>query len=502
MSFYVLRNIPYPPEVPTDNSDKFGSSRYIFSIGEYTSGHIMQFPAFVESIKYNTTKEMDYQSETDKWTKVIKEYTGDFIIEVKLNLPAGSPQQAKTNVAKLENLQKLLLNPYYAVPDFGSSDFQTAIANEQKSITGPLFKVSFANLIHGGKNDLEGTGFAGGILENGFPCTIESINFSPLMEMGFFEFEDIDLNYEFLYPKMLTLDLSLKIEVQNEKMDFVPLRSFDVKKFLYDDNAYPNDNRDAVVFPFGLRSSKEDYKQAYTISKKLAYNRNYYILLSRLGVNVVFPAFIDGFNRNFEVTQNYIESKSNYIGKGTDTGKLTTPSKLSYKLDFSVPCASIEESKVFAKEIQSLMRMFYRQTDDSEYGLISSFRVYVPGFIESDFDSTTFSSVGNQENDQSDSMEDGVLTIEASSDVGLEGLWMEDLSIEIENDMGFFEHQGCLWPKSYKISTSFVSDMTLGYIQPHKIITRRSQAGEEPSITTNTMDFFPFNRDTLTIGDE
>jgi len=481
MSFYTLGNVPYPDDVPTDGSDKINSSTYVFKITEESTGHTMMFPAFIESLKYNTTKELDYQSEADKWIKIIREYTGDFTIDVKLMLPAASPQQAKTNVAKLENLQKLLLNPYRAIPDY-SDNYDSGIQKRLKNVVGPLFKVSFANLIHNGNS-------------GGFPCTIESINYAPEMEMGFFEYEGPDAKYEFLYPKVLSLDLKLKLENQNEKLDFVPITSYDTYSF---SKNLPNNNRDSGKFPFGLPSNLEDYKRAYAIAKKLSYNREYYIYLQRGNAKVVFPAFLSGFNRNFEVNQNYIESKSNYVGKGTDTGKLATPSKLSYDVAISVPCASMEESKVFASQIQILMRMFYRQRSGSmrDFG----FSVYIPGFIEGDGSKPFTNLNGSQNTEELGSGEGNEITVEATRDSNnVAGLWMEDLNIEIEKEMGFFDEQTDLWPKSYKVSFSLISDMTDGYIYPHKITTERN--GSVAATTINIKDNFPFNRSTIKIGE-
>lgn len=504
MTFYTLKNVPYPPDIPTDGSDK----THIISIAEYVTGHVMQFPAFIEKIKYNTTKELDYQSEADKWTKVVREYTGDFSIDITLTLPAASPQQARTNVAKLENLQKLLLNPDHDIPVISENDsfshiesqFNTAIQKERKSVVGPLFKVAFANLIHGGKIALNNQGFSGGVLYNGFPCLIESVNFNPVIEMGFFEYEGPDFDYEFLYPKVLTLDLSLKLENKNEKLDLVPIgplpkNSQDtlnvVTKNDNRDQARSLNTRDNMVFPFGTQTIGNEYKEAYTISKKLAYNRNYYIYIQRYGKKVLFPAFIEDFTRNFEANQNYIESKSNYVGKGADTGKLATPSKFSYSLSFSVPCASIEESLLFSKQIQLLMRMFYRKEEGSAGNFSErelGFNIYIPGLIESGGASKTFVGPSNDPSDGA----------EASS---LSDLWMEDLNIEIESNMGFFNYGTSLLPKSYKISTSIVSGLNnTALIRPH-LITEHRKDNYTTSSTSNVTDQFPFNRSTLKIGE-
>lgn len=510
MSFYTLGGLPYDPDVPTDGSDW----QYVaFKIAESNTKHVMSFPAFIESIKYNTSKDMEVQSEADKWSKVVIEYTGDLTIDVRLNLPASSPQQAKTNLAKIENLQKLLLNPYYE-----------ALSDRQDPI-GPLFKVSFANLIHGGKQVLEGNPTYD-IFSNGFPCIIESINYTPDMEMGFFEYEGEGKKYEFLYPKLINLDLQLKIENKNEKLEPLPIDFYNnegsanyieynkktneiinpdagIVAFLHTSNYRDNEH-----FPFGIWTDYNSWKESYKICKRMANNREYYISISRNERVAIFPAFIEDFKRNYTVKQNYIESKSGYVGKGIDTGKYATPETLSYDLSFSVPCASIEESKIFCDQVQVLMRIFYRAREMEGSGDPGCY-VYVPGFIESGngpekFQSAQGNSTGYLSNLTLQEYEgstlkgiNSALLLESKGALG--GMWMQDLSVDIESDMGFFEEGDCFYPKAFKVSIKFVSDMRFGnpsggtlrgnVIFPHKI-----SYTNDGLKTTNLKETFPFNR--------
>ena len=513
MTFYTLTKLPIGQDkVPTDGSDIFGNGKYTLKIAETNTGHVMEFPAFISSIKYNTTKDMEVNSEADKWSKVVTEYTGDFSIDFELNLPASSPQQAKTNVAKIENLQKLLLNPYY---DQG--------VEKDNFKTGPLFKVLFANLIHDGQNDISTTGNSGDAIAQGFSCIIESVNYAPNVEFGFFEYEDSDLDYEFLYPKLITLNLSLKIENKNNKLDKLPIDFINnndqfSRYYEYDSGNYLGidslnfleNSRDIMAFPFGIKTDLSSWKHAYQISKKLAYGREMYISINRNSVVCIFPAFIEGFSRSFEVTQNFIQSKSGYVGKGIDTGKFATPSKIGYELKFSVPCSSIEESIIFSQQIQMLMRIFYRPRENEYTGDPGCF-VYVPGFIESGEGPPSFASALGFYNEDVNSHLNGINESLLETETGaLGGLWMESLTIEIQGDMGFFERNGCLWPKAFSVTTNLICDLKFGrpldtikgnMIFPHKIDQTITDKESNAFQTKNDNAFYPFNRDTIpTIG--
>ena len=142
--------------------------------------------------------------------------------------------------------------------------------------------------------------------------------------------------------------------------------------------------------------------------------------------------------------------------------------------------------------------MFYRQRVGSmrDFG----FSAYIPGFIEGDGSKPFTNLNGTQNTEEFRDSGEGEVTVTASKELNdVSGLWMEDLNIEIEKEMGFFDEQTHLWPKSYKVSFSLVSDMTDGHIHPHKITSERN--GSVPATTINPNDNFPFNRSTIKIGD-
>ena len=515
----------------SDSSGLDGSEKTTFPIyiGQNNTEHIISLKPFIESIKYNLTKELEYMSDKDKWEKIIKEFTGDFSIDLDLKLPASSPEEARNNVGKIEHLQRMLLEPY--------SEIGVGINSDEKDPPiGPLFFVSFANLIFGSdrvfSDDLES------LFSYGFTCTIKSISYSPDSKMGFFEFDS--QGKEYLYPKLLNLSLTLNYENNNQSDDFQPIKGFTRQGNLIDG--------DQGYFPFDVVASYTYSQVAKIIKSEINYNaRNYYVYLFRDNNVALFPAFIDEFSRDFEVENNILESKSKYIGKGVDTGKFTTPQKLSYKVNFSVPCANVQQSKIFCSEIAKLMRMFYRPQETDAAISRDPFKVYIPGFIEGPDDPQNFIDILSnitsiekilptlsqkdkalvreyleaRQRAESGDLSDldrqppapapaldaeyvpsdyaPAITVEdtfaRSKPPGIY-LFMEDLGIEMVNEMGFFEQSDHLYPKAFKITMNLTSDYSHKYessIKPFKV--------EEDETSSLEEELFPFNRKTFKIGE-
>ena len=99
------------------------------------------FKAFLDSFSINLTKEVDKLEEADKDASLIREYSGQVTYDITINVPAHSVNEAKNNVAKLEELQKLIAplndNLTDGIPDNILADSQTTL---------PIFKVFLKNL--------------------------------------------------------------------------------------------------------------------------------------------------------------------------------------------------------------------------------------------------------------------------------------------------------------------------------------------------------------------
>ena len=112
--------------------------------------------------------------------KTFKQTTRE--ISVAFDLPAGSAEEAESNMKKLGSLARSLY------PVYGGKGTQSMKAP-------PLFKVKFMNLIQNTKNG------------QGLVVTLAGFDFSPSVENGFF----ISSSGEAMSPKLVSLDLKMEV---------------------------------------------------------------------------------------------------------------------------------------------------------------------------------------------------------------------------------------------------------------------------------------------------
>ena len=130
------------------------------------SGKIVKFKAMISD--YNDSFTTNYASEEVygrmdpmvNFTNTVREITLGWA------LPAASEEEARLNLQKCS----LLISMLY--PSYAADGGATAIA------AGPLFKLKFANLIADG---------VGGVQTNGLIGTIGGFEFTPDLEVGFFD---------------------------------------------------------------------------------------------------------------------------------------------------------------------------------------------------------------------------------------------------------------------------------------------------------------------------
>ena len=70
------------------------------------------FKAFIDSIKINLKKEADKIKKDDQNFTIIKEKTAYLSYDLTLNIPAHSVNESRNNLAKIEELQRLILTPF------------------------------------------------------------------------------------------------------------------------------------------------------------------------------------------------------------------------------------------------------------------------------------------------------------------------------------------------------------------------------------------------------
>ena len=485
----------------TDYSEQSDNILYVMS---YPLERMVALKAFIESVTYNVAKSVDVAEEKDKQDKVISFHEGDLEIDVTLNLPAHSVNEAVNNTAKLEELQRLIM----PTSGYRANDF----LNFTENMVAPMFFVWFKNIVSSGAYYTDYTKpqnmAVATMKKHGLPCMIDSINYEPDIEMGFFEFNS------HRYPKNFKLNLKLTMTQEETKEKEYVIDGFQQGgKYAYGDRGF---------FPFCVSVGDENDKFNKALSRKTfelstitmndlstrfhggkSFIDYFFISLDNNKSGdlhntryVVLKPFINSFNRENAVNVRYADSK-NRVGKIIDADESVTFKNLSYKFNLSVPSEDIAEAKQNCAKVQYLMRMFYR-TDSStssvyEFSkmydqwnqnvtenLISrKTRVYSPSFIEGPRPTRTSSS-------------DFQTMFKNSLN-----LYFTAFSVEVNFEQGFFEDKGRLFPKEMTLNFEFEHDSNdliksydylegKYYMQPSQRITDREH-------------LFPYKRKTVKI---
>ena len=238
---------------------------------------------------------------------------------------------------------------------------------------------------------------------------------------------------------------------------------------------------------------------------------------------VYFDPFIKTFSRDFGVQMFYAETKTVSVGKNIHASVPSTFKHLKYNVSIDIPAKDLIEARDNCAKIQYLCRMFFKENyaDDitaaiarintfsnsintEEYGEtspdelgannISDFvkkngrfvKVYLPGYIEkpnaAQRPPSNFSGKYNNSLD----------------------LAIMDLSFDMDMDMGFFENEGNLYPKSITLNLTMVSsngDLIKNYqIEDFDATSETGKYKIEESGDPNVAGFehlFPFNRKTV-----
>ena len=137
------RNHPSFRAYGTDESEKAQNLVYFASA---MLGRTVAFKAFIGSLKINLEKQVDTLEYTDRNYRIFKEKSSTLSYTLQLNIPAHSVNEAGNNLAKIEELQRLIMqskveNRPYA-PTSGASSIP--------GINKPIFLVYFKNLINSG----------------------------------------------------------------------------------------------------------------------------------------------------------------------------------------------------------------------------------------------------------------------------------------------------------------------------------------------------------------
>ena len=499
-------------------SDTTDRTDNIIYIGSPALQRVVALKAFLESYKLNLTKETDIKKEADKQSHVYTEYTSDLNFSLTLNIPAHSTNESRNNLAKLEELQRLI------APLGGPGHVHGLYGTKNN-----YFSVWFKNLIHSGEKYSAYPTPAiikfKDLMKHGFFCYIDDINYTPDMSAGFFEFDDVKDGKvgAFLFPRNIKLSLTLKYGVEFAGTIAQNLRAIghNVARPLY---AFSRNGHYATGdngrFPFGtltktpgfleLVNGPADYSTSkmnemdYRLQGGGSTSNNSFLFIS-LGVEkdglensaaanstrkrwVKFKGFIDSFNRSHKVKVPLQDGdKSRVLGNPMDMDAETTFESLDYSMKIMVPSSDISEAKKNCAKIQYLMRMFFKKYTPSTLTRQSvdigatkhALKFYSPSFIESPNTTKYFAN-------------DFKTMYNNSLD-----LFMTDLGIDIDIEAGFFQEKGYLWPKVFTV------DLKMSYMSDDLIKNYSLSGGKYEMLPSSTHPgkehLFPFARQTSKI---
>ena len=433
---------------------------YVFYIGSDLLGRMILFKGFIENLQYTFSKGREEKTDDATQFTVTKEYSGKIECNVSLNIPAVSVNESRNNLAKIADLQRMLVPPL-------SGDFAYRAEGE---VPKHLFSVFFVNLINSGL-DYSGKPTINSyqdLFDHGMPSVIQEITYEPDMQMGFFEFD----NYKF--PKNIVLNLKFTFETTQKKTSKNKLITA-IKAF---NTLGCYDPSDSAIFPFLVKVKSDGFPEQvfgshsgahdFTVSSmnNIEYiggtkESDMYFFLSLL-VNkseggtgkgddlivdpakhkrvryVVFKPFFETFTRSVQTEVRFKEDKDFEI----DTELVSqTFNEINYKIKMIVPSNDLTEAKKNSAKVQYLTRMFFKKStapgaeiNDGEKLL----KCYIPSKIERPGASSSPSNPGSFL-----SMYNNGIDVE-----------LESLKMEIDNTMGFFEDNGKIYPKVFSLDIS------------------------------------------------
>lgn len=499
---YHISSVPRAPEYRNGievfkghGSDGTHSTDNVIYIMSDPLERVVAFKAFFDSFKINLTKEIEKKEDADKDSTLVKQYGGLIEYNLGINIPAHSVNEAVNNIAKIEELQKLIapLDPsnINGVPLFNVADSVT---------TMPLFLVLMKNLISNGNKDvsLKNAQMTASIIRKaGLPCSIMEVNYEPDIEAGFFEFGN------YFYPKNIKLNL---------KMSYEPLASNkvgDPETVLPFEGTGEFSEGDYGTFPFGIGVDNGEYEEQNSIELYSDYtsktvNRldfsgereSTYIFISDGPIMnsesiksrwLVFKPFIENFSRSHSTSITTLNNKALDIRGKIKPGSTVSFGSLIFNLKFNLPAKNVEESKKNCGKLSHLIRMFYikqnEESTDTNTQRVMSF--YIPGMLEKPGASRSFPSHSNPER-----MFDNALPF-----------YVENLNFDVDLESGFFEENGNLYPKAMSIDISFFyadGNLIKNYRYDEALTGGNYQhmVGAFPG----QEHLFPYNRKTITLG--
>ena len=506
---FHISGVPRAPEYDSGGNRTFrghGSdlSHYtdnIFYIMSFSLERVVTFKAFLESFKVNFAKQTEVVTDKAINSEVIKQFGAELSYDISINVPAHSVNEARNNLAKIEELQKLM-SPHKNDPDF-------VVANAVENGGPLLFIIYLKNLISRAnlkKSQPSSSPSATFIRDNGVVCSIEEIDFEPDVAAGFFEFD------RYLFPKNIKLNLKFVLnDKQKTGQHIVP----------FDTNGQ-YDLEDDGGFPFGVSVSnagdlpEENALQINHVFKDDEVNvlshqhgsvserkDTYFFLSNKQKENtkdkkcrwVVFKAYLESFRRDYTVDLVKIASKSTDGQNQTDTSGVNSKGKLEYKLKVNLLANNVYEAKKNCGKLSYLFRMaLTKQNNEADTPTnttgdnMRALRAYFPSFIEKPNASRT----PPPSTDRSAMFENSI------------EVYAMNVDLEVDIQAGFFEEGTSIYPKAMSLSFDLKNNES-GLINNYKYSTSYKDGNYAHIESSNDKykkfeHLFPFNRQTIKLG--
>ena len=389
---------------------------------------LVSFPAFIKGFALNTNYGVSLTRESKGQDKPTVEQVGTlFSYSLTLQVPNASVNESRKNYTKFRNL----MNSIKVKKDPASWDEYTTVTH-----------ILLANLIQSGlyKNSSDGERnitSSSQVKVYGAKCVLTSLDFKPDLDMGFFEYDGA------LTPK--AFDISLKILfnpsfVNSSNEAKLSVAAFEVGRKA---NGYWS-SKDTKSWPFGVTGFSKPpndmnnllrEKNGLDGSGTYATKKGAAIGFCHHEVNrwVVFEAFLDAYSTKKEIS---FTRKPNPQGGVTVYEVASGVKDNSYTLNFNCVAHSVNEARANLKKFQDLIRYPVRGEDQAATGN-GKLKVYFQNLISSSHNL----SFGKQPN----------LSMIKNNGITCA---IKTLDFAVDDELGYFDYKGFLFPKAFKISMS------------------------------------------------
>ncbi len=198
--------------VETNYATETNSIIYIMDSQTY---NFVAFKTFLKSFKLNIKPTVDLDQSLYILDPYVSRGQSTFTYSISLDVPASSPKEAESNLAKMQDLFRF-------VGTVGNRTLPQSGLGTKGFDRVENFTVYFANLINQGTSR-SAVDFPFGstaphkeIEDNGINCIIKKVEYNPSIDTGFFESGD-PTNTKYL-PKHYTLDLDLLMLDSHDKL--------------------------------------------------------------------------------------------------------------------------------------------------------------------------------------------------------------------------------------------------------------------------------------------